>query len=657
MPKNCAAIVIAAKHGNLIKVKDYSGITDTVGALRCKFEFRTNDWDNASVTAVFCKGNMATHPEIIDNPKGVILDDEDECAVPTEVLTRDAKYFSVGIWGVTDTGLRIVSDWLVFRIKDGCYVDSTAPIEPTPTVYEQIMMSLNTKAPIDHTHDNYVSFNEIQNKQDTLVSGVNIKTINGEDILGSGDIVIESGGSSGDGSGGVVDQTFNPESKNAQSGIAVAEAIKNLANDDEPITTERITDDAVTIDKVETEFFDKGLNFTEVGDIDFAVHQMLPLKQLNIEAYLKNKATEITQDATDEAIPTAKAVYNLYKEFNSSGDGVVDILTTVEPAEVHTNEQVYGAKALDETFVAIDELIQEKQAELVSGENIKTINGQSILGSGDLEIEGGSSVNIVDLNPEADFKDNEIYNANTNNFVINELHRLILEKQDKGLVQEVNENSVNGAYPSAKAVYEYGRSILREHKDLMSAAVYDNPDEYPSCQAVLKELIKKQDVLYSGTNIKTINGQSILGEGDLVIEGGSSSGSNWIVKEETFTIEGGENGTSGSFALTPRTPNVSNFTEAYLWVKVSSTVSGTHRINFDNARTQIVPNLQIGTTPSRLVIHIIKIGDILCVQKVNDANVNATKVFTSDTTLFLNLHWSTLAANQVITSVGGIMYR
>lgn len=133
--------------------------------------------------------------------------------------------------------------------------------------------------------------------------------------------------------------------------------------------------------------------------------------------------------------------------------------------------------------------------------------------------------------------------------------------------------------------------------------------------------------------------------------------SKWTVKEETFTIEGGENGTSGSFALTPRTPNVSNFTEAYLWAKVSSTVSGTHRINFDNARTQIVPNLQIGTTPSRLVIHIIKIGDILYVQKVNEANVNATKVFTSDTTLFLNLHWSTLAANQVITSVGGIMYR
>lgn len=33
-----------------------------------------------------------------------------------------------------------------------------------------------------------------------------------------------------DGSGGVVDQTYNPSSENAQSGKAVAEAIKNISS-------------------------------------------------------------------------------------------------------------------------------------------------------------------------------------------------------------------------------------------------------------------------------------------------------------------------------------------------------------------------------------------------------------------------------------------
>lgn len=170
MPETCAAIVIAAKHGELIKVRDYSGITDTVGALRCKFEFRTNDWDNATMTAVFCKGNMATNPEIVDGAIGVLLDSIDECAVPAEVLTRDAKYFSVGVWGVTTAGFRIVSKWLVFRIEDGCYVDATEPIEPTPTLFEQIMATLASKAPIEHEHnDIYYTKTEID---DIIVTGV-----------------------------------------------------------------------------------------------------------------------------------------------------------------------------------------------------------------------------------------------------------------------------------------------------------------------------------------------------------------------------------------------------------------------------------------------------------------------------------------------------
>lgn len=50
---------------------------------------------------------------------------------------------------------------------------------------------------------------------------------------------------------------------------------------------------------------------------------------------------------------------------------------------------------------------------------------------------------------------------------------------------------------------------------------------------IISELIKKieelekskQDLLVSGENIKTINGSSILGEGDLTVSGGSSSGS------------------------------------------------------------------------------------------------------------------------------------
>ena len=66
----------------------------------------------------------------------------------------------------------------------------------------------------------------IATKQDTLVSGTNIKTINGASILGSGNITIEGG------SGGsvAVDQAYDATSENAQSGKAVAEAIATKQN-------------------------------------------------------------------------------------------------------------------------------------------------------------------------------------------------------------------------------------------------------------------------------------------------------------------------------------------------------------------------------------------------------------------------------------------
>lgn len=44
--------------------------------------------------------------------------------------------------------------------------------------------------------------------------------------------------------------------------------------------------------------------------------------------------------------------------------------------------------------------------------------------------------------------------------------------------------------------------------------------ELPDNIATLDDVAKKQDKLISGENIKTINGKSILGEGNITIEGG-----------------------------------------------------------------------------------------------------------------------------------------
>lgn len=71
-----------------------------------------------------------------------------------------------------------------------------------------------------------------------------------------------------------------------------------------------------------------------------------------------------------------------------------------------------------------------------------------------------------------------------------------------------------------------------------------------------QDISGKQDKLVSGTNIKTINGESILGSGDITISGGGSSGGSVAYSEVNH-------GTSDTtFILTPNTFHV--------WDKVAS---------------------------------------------------------------------------------------
>lgn len=68
--------------------------------------------------------------------------------------------------------------------------------------------------------------------------------------------------------------------------------------------------------------------------------------------------------------------------------------------------------------------------------------------------------------------------------------------------------------------------------------------------SIERQIAAKQETLVSGTNIKTINGESILGSGDIVINGGSSSGGSGAYAEVSH-------GTSDTtFTLTPNTFHV-----------------------------------------------------------------------------------------------------
>ena len=82
----------------------------------------------------------------------------------------------------------------------------------------------------------------------------------------------------------------------------------------------------------------------------------------------------------------------------------------------------------------INTLLATKQESLVSGDNIKTINGESILGSGDITISGGSSDANVQAVDTGDVLDDVTVNYATKTYV-------------DGLVGDINsvlESIING---------------------------------------------------------------------------------------------------------------------------------------------------------------------------------------------------------------------
>lgn len=150
MPNESAKIILAVTHAKLSKVRDALAVEGTINALQVGFQFRTPDWDNTTKTVVFVRGRATPSTTNADTTYR-ILDENNECDVPPEMLAQNGM-FSVGIFGVRDN-YRIVSNWMCYRITDGCYADGSTPIDPSLTIYEQIISMINNKSSIGHNHD------------------------------------------------------------------------------------------------------------------------------------------------------------------------------------------------------------------------------------------------------------------------------------------------------------------------------------------------------------------------------------------------------------------------------------------------------------------------------------------------------------------------
>ena len=365
-------------------------------------------------------------------------------------------------------------------------------------------------------------------KQDTLVSGTNIKTINGQSLLGEGNIEIQQSElpiASADTLGGVKVGTglsINPE------GVLSADSPEwnNISGKPEDIVniTERLA------------------------------------SKLDTATYNSEKANFATKDELNSKAD-ASAITDMATQTWVQGQGYLtevpsDYVTNSELTEGLAGKQDKGNYALKSdlnTLATKEELatkadasaLSSKQDTLVSGTNIKTINGDSILGSGNLVIQSGAS-NWDDIQGKPQFAEvatSGDYNDLINKPTIPDVSGLATKEEIADMETKSNAAatyatkeeipSLEGYLTETKASETYAtKQALGNKLDTATynsekagfetkenaAATYQVKGDY----ATKQEIAGKQDTLVSGTNIKTINGETILGAGDIVIQVGGT---------------------------------------------------------------------------------------------------------------------------------------
>lgn len=373
----------------------------------------------------------------------------------------------------------------------------------------------------------------VASKQDTLVSGQNIKTINGESVLGSGNIAIQGGTSNWD------DIQGKPEFAE----VATSGSYNDLTDKPEIPSDyiENITDSDTEF-SIDTAFNYKSgkkysLSFSKTGGFDVIIGG------------------------------------DTQRKINLSID--TDIIATKEDlADMETKSHAAATYATKEQ-------VSSKQDQLVSGTNIKTVNGQSLLGEGNIEIQGGGTITVdsaLSTDSENPVQNKVITNALNDKASKTELatkqdsinkyvSSITPNPQSTGFILstidvnaegeptitsfqlnntkdpdiEFEADRTNPAEPKSyiklsanvlkKAVADqiYATKTELEGKvddadiaDMLTkseaASTYQPKGEY----ATTSQLSGKQDTLVSGTNIKTVNGNSLLGEGDITIQSGGT---------------------------------------------------------------------------------------------------------------------------------------
>lgn len=309
---------------------------------------------------------------------------------------------------------------------------------------------------------------ELNGKQNTLVSGTNIKTINSQSLLGEGniEITVESG---------VTDAPKDGNTYARKDGSWEKITIPDTSN---------LATKAELGAKLDTATYDE-------EKATFALKTEIP----NTSDMLTKTEASNTYQVKGDYLTEVPAEYVTDEELNGKGYATTTQLAAKLDVETYNNDKA--------TFAL--------KSEIPNTSNLATKT----------ELSEG-------LAGKANTSDLANYLTNT------DAQSTYATKSELGAKLDTS------TYNSEKATFAL-KSELPDTSDFVTKATADGtyqpkgeyltsiPENYVTDAelnekgyATTAQLNTKQDALVSGTNIKTVNGNSLLGEGNITIEGGSS---------------------------------------------------------------------------------------------------------------------------------------
>lgn len=323
--------------------------------------------------------------------------------------------------------------------------------------------------------------------------------------------------------------------------VVINAILVNNGNMTVKVTEVDLTNKGYTKDEVDAKLADKQGVFTPQAplafnedksqlSVDLSGYQ--PVGDYALKSDIPTKISELTNDSNfvteaevsgdlagkadktyvDEQLATKQPVgdYATKTELAGKADSSVveslstQVATNTSDISIIKTKQEEDGDKID----SLDKEIATKQDLLVSGTNIKTINSQSLLGEGNIEIESGSNIPFLFINStthlSGDFA--AVKNAIANKTPFELYYVNILGYGD---IAAPKVCFVSGENIQATFHFE---STTANHTVVQTTIT-------PTGVSADTSYHSYQEQLVSGTNIKTINGESILGEGNLEISG------------------------------------------------------------------------------------------------------------------------------------------